>query len=99
MWYNQIMEVIISSSITGILALLSNYFIYLKRSRTDNIEMARREQYQNDRLDAIEKKVDSHNNYAKKFTQTQERITEISTTQKLIQKDIAYIKKEVFDER
>ena len=93
------MEVIISSSITGILALLSNYFIYLKRSRTDNIEMARREQYQNDRLDAIEKKVDSHNNYAKKFTQTQERITEISTTQKLIQKDIAYIKKEVFDER
>lgn len=90
------MEVIISSSITGILALLSNYFIYLKRSRTDNIEMARREQYQNDRLDAIEKKVDSHNNYAKKFTQTQERITEISTTQKLIQKDIAYIKKEVF---
>lgn len=93
------MEVIISSSITGILALLSNYFIYLKRSKTDNIEMARREQYQNDRLDAIEKKVDSHNNYAKKFTQTQERITEISTTQKLIQKDIAYIKKEVFDER
>lgn len=90
------MEVIISSSITGILALLSNYFIYLKRSRTDNIEMARREQYQNDRLDAIEKKVDSHNNYAKKFTQTQERITEISTSQKLIQKDIAYIKKEVF---
>lgn len=90
------MEVIISSSITGILALLSNYFIYLKRSKTDNIEMARREQYQNDRLDAIEKKVDSHNNYAKKFTQTEERITEISTTQKLIQKDIAYIKKEVF---
>ena len=91
------MEVIISSSITGILALLSNYFIYLKRSRTDNIEQAKREQYQNDRLDVIEKKVDSHNHYAQKFTEFKEEINDISTTQKLMQKDISYIKKEVFN--
>ena len=93
------MEAIITSLITGGVALLSNYFIYLKRSKNDNIELAKKEQYQNDRLDTIEKKVDSHNHYAQKFAEFKEEINNISTTQKLIQKDVSYIKKEVFHER
>lgn len=73
--------------ITGTFTLVGNYFIYLKRAREHNIEAAKREQHQNDRLDLIEKKIDEHNNYGKKFESCEKNIA-------LIQKDIEYLKEE-----
>lgn len=51
------------------------------------IELAKQNQRQNDRLDAIEKKIDEHNNYGKKFESCDKNIA-------LIQKDIEYLKEE-----
>lgn len=51
------------------------------------IEQARRDQKLDDRLDRLEKKVDEHNGYAQKFTDTTKAITSI-------QKDIEWLKKQ-----
>lgn len=66
---------IITSVITGIFALGSNYFIYLKRSRTDNEEV--------------------HQRYDNKFGELKDAINNIATNQKLIKKDVEYMKGEI----
>lgn len=76
---------IISPVITGLFAVTGSYFIYLKQAKDSSIEAAKREQRQNDRLELIEKKIDEHNNYGKKFASCEKNIA-------LIQKDIEYLK-------
>lgn len=50
------------------------------------IEQARRDQKLDDRLDRLEKKVDEHNGYAQKFTESSKAII-------AIQKDVEWLKK------
>lgn len=79
------MESVAVALITGVLAVLGTYVgnvtISRKKAREDAIREARRDQELTDRLDRLEKKVDEHNGYAKKFEE--------------IGKDIAIIKTEI----
>lgn len=80
MWEN-----IAVALITGVLAVLGTYVgnvtISRKKTREQAIRDAKRDQELTDRLDRLEKKVDEHNGYAKRFEE--------------IGKDIAVIKTEV----
>ena len=81
--------------ITGGCTVLGNYFIYIKRARTDLEEHARKEQKQNDRLENIEKKLDEHNKYAQLFKKNAEDIAQIKSDNRLMAQDINYLKKEI----
>lgn len=78
-------ESIVVASITGSLAVLGAYMgnvaITRKKSREDAIREAEREARQSVIMERLEKKVDEHNGYAKKFEE--------------IGKDIAIIKTEI----
>lgn len=78
-------ESIVVASITGSLAVLGAYMgnvaITRKKSREDAIREAEREARQSVVMERLEKKVDEHNGYAKKFEE--------------IGKDIAIIKTEI----
>lgn len=76
---------LIGSVITGAFTLLGNYFIYVKKTREVSIEAAKREQRQNDRLELIEKKIDEHNGWGRRFESCDKNIA-------LMQKDIEYLK-------
>lgn len=86
---------LIGLGITGGCTVLGNYFIYIKRARTDLAESAKKEQKQNDRLENIEKKLDEHNKYALIFKKNAEDIADIKSDNRLMQKDIENIKEEI----
>lgn len=86
---------LIGLGITGGCTVLGNYFIYIKRARTDLAENAKKEQKQNDRLENIEKKLDEHNKYALIFKKNAEDIADIKSDNRLMQKDIENIKEEI----
>lgn len=65
--------------ITGATAVIVNYII----QRADR---ARLDQKTADRLDALEKKIDIHNGYAKRFEEIGVDIAEIKTTLKHLDK-------------
>ena len=67
----------------GIIGLLIKSSAERKKN---SIEQARRDQKMDDRLDRLEKKVDSHNAYAEKFASTATAIT-------AIQKDVEWLKR------
>lgn len=67
----------------GILGLLIRQNAERKKTA---IEQARRDQKLDDRLASLEKKVDEHNGYAQKFSETSRNIA-------TIQKDIEWIKR------
>ena len=77
--------------ITGVLAVLGAYVgnvaISRKKSREDAVRDARREQLMMDRLDRLEKKVDEHNNYGKKFGEVQKDIAVIKTEIEILRKE------------
>lgn len=79
-------EAVTIALITGVCSVVGQYFISNKKTREDDIKDAQREQRQNDRMEIIEKKLDEHNGYAKKFGQIETDVTKI-------QKDIEYLKK------
>lgn len=85
------MESIIVAVITGILAVLGAYVgnvaISRKKSREDAIRDAERETRQVVRLDRLEKKVDEHNGYAKKFEEIGKDIAIIKTELEFIRKN------------
>lgn len=88
---------IIVAIITSIGGIIGAYLAVLKGNRESEIKNVQREQRQSDRLDRIdekisslEKKVDIHNGYA-------ERFSEIEKTTLLIQNDINYIRKEMYE--
>lgn len=74
-----ISESVLVAVITGASAVFSNIVISRKRSRQDAIDNALREQRQSDRLDRIEKKVEEHNGYAKRFGEIEKAIVRIDT--------------------
>ena len=84
-------ESVIVAIITGVLAVLGAYAgnvaVSRKKAREDAIKDAERETRQADRLDVIEKKLDEHNGYAKKFE-------EIGKDIAVIKKEIEYLRKE-----
>ena len=78
-------ESVVVALITGILAVFGAYAgnvaITRKKSREDAIRDAEQEARQSEKLARLEKKVDEHNGYARKFEE--------------IGKDIAIIKTEI----
>ena len=68
------MENILVAIITGFLAVLGTYVgnvtISRKKTREDAIREARRDQELADRLDRLEQKVDEHNGWGAKFSDT-----------------------------
>ena len=83
-------ESVLIAIITGVLAVLGSYVgnvsISRKKAREDAIREAKKEQNLTDRLDRLEKKVEEHNYWGKKFGDVSESI-------KVIQKDIEWLKK------
>lgn len=86
-------DAVIVAVITGVCSVIGSYLAMRKKSRDDDSKAAAREQRQEDRFESIEKwmknvdkKLDEHNGYAKKFADTSKDIA-------LIQKDIEYLKK------
>lgn len=84
-------ESVLVAIITGILAVLGTYVgnvaISRKKSRQDAIREAKREQNLDDRLDRLEKKVDEHNGYAKKFEDIGKDIAVIKTEIEILRKE------------
>lgn len=83
--------------IVGIISVVGSIIVQLivshSKSRESDAKMAAHEQEQADRLDnisgwmkTVDKKLDEHNGYAKKFADTSKDIA-------LIQKDVEYLKK------
>lgn len=85
---------LISAAISAGFAFLGNVVIAKRKSRADDIKEAKRLQYQDDRDDyfdeqikIIKKKLDEHNHYAKKFEEVNISLTGM-------QKDIEYLRKD-----
>ena len=84
-------ENIIVASITGFLAVLGAYMgnvaITRKKSREDAIREAEREARQSVVMERLEKKVDEHNGYAKKFEEIGKDIAVIKTEIEFLRKE------------
>lgn len=82
-------ETIIAVIITGIFSVIGSYIanktISEKTNKENEIKAALREQRQQDRLEAIEHKLDIHNGYA-------EKLGSIDISMAAMQKDIEYLK-------
>ena len=80
----------VSNIIVACLAVLGSYVanmtISVKKSREETIKEMDREARQDERMKAIEKKLDTHNGYAEKISSIEKSIA-------MIQKDIEYIRK------
>lgn len=78
----------IISIITALIGVFAKLLDISKTLKQSDVESAKREERQNARLDALEKKVDLHNHYGKKFESCDKNIA-------LIRKDITYMKKDI----
>lgn len=86
---------LISATIVAGLSFLGQVLMNKKKSQEDAVKEAKRQQYNEDRDDyfneciqKINKKLDEHNHYAKKFEEVNISLTGM-------QKDIEYIRKEL----
>ena len=77
-------EAIMIALITSGAAVVSNWFLYRKGRNDERVERAARDKELQVRLDSIEKKVDEHNGYAKRFEEIGRSIAEIETTLKFL---------------
>lgn len=84
-------ESIAVAVITGVLAVfgtwVGNVSVSRKKTREDAIREAKRNQELTDRLDRLEKKVDEHNGYAKRFEEIGKDIAVIKTEVSFIRKE------------
>lgn len=80
-------EAVIIALITGGVTLAGNLLSNWSARKKEAVAQAVRDQEFKDRLDILEKKVDEHNNFGKKFG-------EASAALVSIQKDIEWLKKE-----
>jgi len=84
-------ESIAVAVITGVLAVfgtwVGNVSVSRKKTREDAIRDAKRDQELTDRLDRLEKKVDEHNGYAKRFEEIGKDIAVIKTEVSFIRKE------------
>lgn len=85
---------LISATIVAGFSFLGQIIINRKRSREEDVKDAKRQQYNDDRDDyfdnciqKINKKLDEHNHYAKKFEEVNIKLTGM-------QKDIEYLRKD-----
>ena len=85
---------LISAGITALFSFLGNLVLSKRKSHEEEIREAKRQQYQDDRddyfeeqLDKVNKKLDEHNHYAKKFESVDIKMT-------AMQKDIEYLRKD-----
>lgn len=76
---------LISAGITALFAFLGNLVLAKKKNHEDDLKEARRQQYQDDRDDyfdakikEIDKKLEEHNHYAKKFESVDIKMTGFS---------------------
>lgn len=81
-------ESIIVAIITAIGAVLGQWIISSASKRKQTIEEAKREQRLDDRLKEMERKLDSHNSYAEKFTSVTTDIAVIKTEIKGIKEQL-----------
>lgn len=72
-------EAIIVALITGGVTLAGNLLANRSARKKDAVEQARRDQEFKDKLDSLEKKVDEHNGYAKRFGEIEKAIVKIDT--------------------
>lgn len=72
-------DVIIVAIITGICSVIGQWLISHNQNKERKIEDAVRDARLDDRLKSVEKKLDEHNGYAKKFEDIQIEIAKIST--------------------
>ena len=79
-------ESIIVALITAGASIICQLIITSASRHKAEIETAKKEQKLNDRLDAIEEKLDIHNGYAEKFG-------DIAITLTSLAKDVEYLKK------
>ena len=77
---------VIAPFITGVFAIIGQYIISNRKAREQDIKDAIRDQKTSDRLDRIEenqarqeKKLDEHNEYAKRFEDIEKTIVKIET--------------------
>lgn len=62
-------ETVLVAIITGVCAVFGQWLITRQQTAKRRIDEAVRDAKLNDRLSRIEERLDSHNNYAEKFTQ------------------------------
>lgn len=79
-------ESVVIALITGGVTLAGNLLANYSARRKDAVEQARRDQEFKDRLDVIDKKVDEHNGYAKRFGEIEKAIVRIDTKIESIKK-------------
>lgn len=77
-------DAVLVALITGGAAVLSNWLIARNGRTKDAEERAAKNKEIQCRLDAIERKVDEHNGYAKRFEEIGKEITHIRTTLEFI---------------
>lgn len=80
-------EAVIIAIITGGVTLTGNLLSNYSARKKAAVEQAVRDQEFKDKLEVLEKKVDEHNNYGKKFGEASKALVSI-------QKDIEWLKKE-----
>lgn len=73
-------DAVLVALITGVCAVLSNLLITRSGRIKDAVDRAERDKEFKMRLESIEKKVDEHNGYAKRFEAIGKDIAEIRTT-------------------
>ena len=85
--------------ITGICAVVGNWLIYRsnrgkeEQARKDEIAARAKEQQKlDDRLEQIEKKLDSHNGYAQRYISTSNTITAMQKDIEFLKDDVEFIK-------
>ena len=86
---------LITVIISGVASVLGNYFVYIKRSKINLEEQAKRDQYYVDKIADIDKKLEEHNGYAKLFRKNADDIASIKSDNRVIVNDIKYLKEEI----
>lgn len=77
-------DAVLVALITGVCAVLSNLLITRSGRIKDAVDRADRDKEFKMRLESIEKKVDEHNGYAKRFEEIGKTIAEIKTALEFI---------------
>lgn len=72
-------ESIIVAAITGICAVIGQWMIARKNRAEDETKQAVKDAIMEQRLDSIEKKLDEHNGYAKRFEEVAVSLAELRT--------------------
>ena len=86
---------VISAALAAVASAYGSYMVGKKNRQTAKTENALREQAQNIKLEAIEKKLDIHNGYAEKFGEISMSIKDIQKDTEITRKEIEYLKEKV----